>query len=101
IQTLINMVDFGMNIQQAIEAPRWTSTAFPASVFPHVMNPGAVTLESRIPENVRMELMRRGHRLSIAGPWTLNSSGGLHIDWKNGYVDAAADPRVFSTALAW
>lgn len=101
IQTLINMVDFGMNIQQAIEAPRWTSTSFPASVYPHVMNPGAVTLESRISENVRMELMRRGHRLSIAGPWTLNSSGGLFIDWKNGYVDAAADPRVFSTALAW
>lgn len=31
MQTLINMIDFGMNIQQAIEAPRWSSRAFPAS----------------------------------------------------------------------
>jgi gamma-glutamyltranspeptidase/glutathione hydrolase len=30
IQTLINIIDFGMNIQQAIEAPRWTTSSFPA-----------------------------------------------------------------------
>ncbi len=101
IQTLINMVDFGLNLQQAIEAPRWTTTSFPASTFPHRMNPGAMTIESRIPEPVRNELLRRGHRLSIAGPWSLNSSGGIHIDWAQGVIDAAADPRVFSTALAW
>jgi gamma-glutamyltranspeptidase/glutathione hydrolase len=102
VQTLINMVDFGMNIQQAIEAPRWTTTSFPASTFPHRMNPGAVTVESRIPEGVRTELLRRGHRISVAGAWTLNSSGGIHFDWtQGGMIEAAADPRVFSTALAW
>jgi gamma-glutamyltranspeptidase/glutathione hydrolase len=104
MQTLINMVDFGLNIQQAIEAPRWTSTAFPASTFPHRMNPGAVTVESRIGDSVRNELLRRGHRLSISSAWSLNSSGGIHIDWSSpegSVVNAAADPRVFSTALAW
>ncbi len=104
MQTLINMVDFGMNIQQAIEAPRWTSTAFPASTFPHRFNPGAVTVESRIGDAVRNELARRGHRLSISSAWSLNSSGGIHIDWSSpegSIVNAAADPRVFSTALAW
>ena len=36
IQTLINLIDFGMNIQQAIEAPRWTTTQFPLfGVSPH------------------------------------------------------------------
>ena len=39
MQTLINMIDFDMNIQQAIEAPRWSSRAFPASPFPHTMYP--------------------------------------------------------------
>jgi gamma-glutamyltranspeptidase/glutathione hydrolase len=101
VQTLINMVDFQMNIQQAIEAPRWTTTSFPASVFPHRMNPGAIVVESRIAENTRAELSRRGHRVSIAGPWSLNSSGGIHINWTLGVIEAAADPRVFSTALAW
>ena len=37
IQTLMNVVDFGMNIQQAIEAPRWSTRSFPASPFPHTM----------------------------------------------------------------
>ena len=101
VQTLINMVDFGMNIQQAIEAPRWTTTSFPASTFPHRMNPGAVTVENRIGESTRTELLRRGHRLSVAGPWSLNSSGGIHIDWNLGVISAGADPRVFATALAW
>src|SRR5882724_7250709 len=34
LQTLLNMVDFGMNMQQAIEAPRWATRGFPASPFP-------------------------------------------------------------------
>src|SRR3984957_7996076 len=50
MQTLINMIDFGMNIQQAIEAPRWSSRAFPASPFPHTMYPGDLSVEARIPE---------------------------------------------------
>ena len=40
IQTLLNIVDFGMNVQQAIEAPRWATRSFPASPFPHTMYPG-------------------------------------------------------------
>jgi len=55
MQTLINMIDFGMNIQQAIEAARWSSRAFPASPFPHTMHP--VTSRSR-----RASLKRRGRR---------------------------------------
>ncbi len=34
MQTLINMIDFGMNIQQAIEAPRWSSRSLPGLSFP-------------------------------------------------------------------
>jgi gamma-glutamyltranspeptidase / glutathione hydrolase len=67
------------------------------------MSPGAVALESRIPEKVRGELLSRGHRLFVTSAWSLNSSGGIHIDWSQpgGIINAAADPRVFSTALAW
>jgi gamma-glutamyltranspeptidase/glutathione hydrolase len=50
IQTLLNMVDFGMNMQQAIEAPRWATRSFPASPFPHTMYPGDLLLEGRIPD---------------------------------------------------
>ncbi len=46
MQTLLNIVEFGMNVQQAIEAPRWTTQAFPASPFPHTMYPGHLAVEA-------------------------------------------------------
>jgi gamma-glutamyltranspeptidase/glutathione hydrolase len=101
IQTLINVVDFGMNIQQAIEAPRWTTSSFPSSVFPHTMYPGAMAVESRIPEATQAELTARGHKLKIAGAWSIGSNAGIIVDEKNGVLSAGADPRVEAYAWAW
>ncbi|MDR3678259.1 MAG: gamma-glutamyltransferase [Acidobacteriota bacterium] len=101
IQTLINIVDFGMNIQQAIEAPRWSTSSFPASPFPHTMYPGAMEVEARIPEATQAELIARGHKLTVAGPWSLGSNGGIIVDQKNGVLSAGADPRVEAYAWAW
>jgi gamma-glutamyltranspeptidase/glutathione hydrolase len=101
LQTLINVVDFGMNIQQAIEAPRWTTSSFPASPFPHTMYPGAMAVEARIPEATRDALIARGHKLSVAWPWSLGSNAGIVIDEKNGVLSAGADPRVDAYAWAW
>ena len=56
IQTLINVIDFGMNVQQAIEAPRWSTRSFPASPFPHAMRPGDLSVEARISEAVQAAL---------------------------------------------
>jgi gamma-glutamyltranspeptidase/glutathione hydrolase len=101
IQTLLNVVDFGMNLQQAIEAPRWATRSFPASPFPHTMYPGDLSLEARIPEEVRKELERRGHKVAMRGPWSMNASAGLMVDVARGTVSAAADPRTAALALAW
>jgi gamma-glutamyltranspeptidase/glutathione hydrolase len=101
MQTLINVVDFGMNIQQAIEAPRWTTSSFPSSVFPHTMYPGAMAVEARIPEATREALIARGHKLQVAGAWSLGSNAGIVIDQKNGVLSAGADPRVEAYAWAW
>ena len=101
MQTLINMIDFGMNIQQAIEAPRWTSRSFPASPFPHTMYPGDMGVESRIPESTRQALIARGHKLRVDPPWSLGSNGGIVIDSSTGVLSAGADPRVDAYAWAW
>ncbi len=101
MQTLINMIDFGMNIQQAIEAPRWTSRSFPASPFPHTMYPGDMAVESRIPESTRQALIARGHKLRVEPPWLLGSNGGIVIDSSTGVLSAGADPRVDAYAWAW
>jgi len=101
MQTLLNIVDFGMNIQQAIEAPRWSSRAFPASPFPHTMYPGDLVVESRIPVAIQQALIARGHKLRVDPPWWIGSNGGILIDARNGVLDAGADPRVEAYAWAW
>lgn len=101
MQTLINVVDFGMNIQQAIEAPRWSSNSFPSSPFPHTMLPGEMWVEARIPETTQKELIARGHKLRVAGPWSLSASAGIIVDSKTGVLSAGADPRVQAYAWAW
>lgn len=99
IQTFLNMVDFGMDVQKAIEAPRWSTTSFPASPFPHTMYPGNMSVESRISEAVRNGLIAKGHKLRVSGPWSMGSNAAIVLDLKTGVLSAGADPRV--EAYAW
>lgn len=99
MQTFLNIVEFGMNPQQAIEAPRWSTRSFPQSTFPHSMYPGEMTVEDRIPEEIRTELIARGHKLKVAGAWSLGSNAAILIE--GGVLHAAADPRCDAYALAW
>ena len=101
MQTLINMIDFGMNVQQAIEAARWSSRAFPASPFPHTMHPGDMAVESRIPESTRQALIAKGHKLRVDPAWSLGSNGAIVLDVSTGVLSAGADPRVDAYAWAW
>jgi gamma-glutamyltranspeptidase/glutathione hydrolase len=101
MQTLMNVVDFGMNVQQAIEAPRWATRSFPASPFPHTMYPGEMSVEQRVPEAVRAALIQRGHKLKVAGPWTMGSLAAIVVDPKTGVLSAGTDPRVDAYAIAW
>jgi len=101
MQTLLNVVEFGMNIQQAIESPRWSTRSFPSSPFPHTMYPGDLWIEGRISNAVRDELLHRGHKVEVRGPWSMNSSAGILVDDAHGTVSAGADPRAAASALAW
>jgi len=101
MQTLLNVVDFGMNIQQAIEAPRWTTRSFPGSPTPHTMYPGDLQVEDRIPQSVRADLLRRGHKLSVSGAYSIGSNAAILSDATKGIVAAGADPRNSALALAW
>jgi len=101
MQTLLNVVDFGMNIQQAIEAPRWSTRGFPASPFPHTMLPGDLWIESRIPDAVRDALLQRGHKVEVRGPWSMNDSAGIVVDQAHNTLSAGADPRSAAMAVSW
>jgi gamma-glutamyltranspeptidase/glutathione hydrolase len=101
LQTFLNIVEFGMNVQQAIEAPRWTTRSFPSSPFPHTMYPADVGVEARIPADTRAELARKGHRVRVSRAWSLGSNAAILIDPATNVFHAGADPRVNAYALAW
>src|SRR5499427_131281 len=101
MQTLLNMIDFGMNVQQAIEAPKWLTRAFPSSPFPHTMYPGDLSVEARVSEDVRKQLQARGHKLRVTGPWSDGSLAVIVIDPKTGVLNAGTDPRTEAYAWAW
>jgi gamma-glutamyltranspeptidase/glutathione hydrolase len=101
MQTFLNMVEFGMNVQQAIEAPRWSTRSFPMSYFPHSMYPGELSLEDRIPAEVREALAGKGHKIKVSGPWSLGLNAAIVVDPESGVLSAGADPRSDAYALAW
>src|SRR5262249_31218927 len=101
MQTLLNVIDFGMNVQQAIEAPKWLTRAFPASPFPHTMYPGDLSVEARVPASVQKDLLARGHKLKVHGAWADGSLAAIVIDPKTGVLSAGADPRTEAYAWAW
>src|SRR5215510_13324616 len=101
MQTLLNMIEFGMNVQQAIEAPRWATRSFPASPYPHTMYPGDLSVESRVAEPVRQSLIAKGHKLRESGAWTMGANAAIVVDLKTGVLSAGADPRTDAYAWAW
>jgi gamma-glutamyltranspeptidase/glutathione hydrolase len=101
MQTLLNITEFGMNVQQAIEAPKWLTRAFPASPFPHTIYPGDLSVEARISESVRKDLLGRGHKLRVTGPWSSGSLAAIVIDPKTKVISAGTDPRTEAYAWAW
>ena len=101
MQTFLNMVEFGMDVQQAIEAPRWSTRSFPASPFPHTMYPGDLSVEARVPEAVRQALIAKGHKLRVSRPWSMGANAAIVVDLGTGVLSAGADPRTEAYAWAW
>ncbi|MBI4280206.1 MAG: gamma-glutamyltransferase [Armatimonadetes bacterium] len=95
VQILINLLDLGMNIQAAIEAPRFRT-----------QEGRRVVMESRIPPEVRDALATLGHEIEPAGEWaaasfSLGRAQGIWIEPGSGTLMGGADPRTDGTALGW
>jgi gamma-glutamyltranspeptidase / glutathione hydrolase len=90
-QMLLNVLEFGFNVQEAIEAPRV-----------RVYRDRLVDTESRISEETRTVLERRGHRINVIEDWSWVVGGGQGIarDPESGALMAGADPRRDGYALA-
>lgn len=99
LQFFLNLADFGMNLQEAIEAPRYSCLHAPSSFHPHDAHPGLLRVESRIDERVRAELAARGHRIETRPPWCDGNVLAVSLDGERGRLAAGADPRGQLAAL--
>lgn len=88
---LLRHLGQGYELQEAIDAPAFHTTGFPSSFWPRETEPGGLVLEDRIAPAVRDDLARRGHRVTVAGPWTLGRLCAVRRD--GGVLSAAANPR--------
>ncbi len=91
-QFVSNIVDFGMNIQAALEAPRFTKLTVPGC---------DVEMENRIPENVRDNLAKRGHQIKVLGAYASDTGGGQAVlrKFSTKVNFGASDPRKDGAAI--
>jgi gamma-glutamyltranspeptidase / glutathione hydrolase len=82
----------GFNLQESIDAPTFHTTHFPSSFFPREAHPGQIELESRFPRATVQGLLRRGHGVEIAEPWSLSRLAAVGRE-ADGIIKAAADAR--------
>jgi gamma-glutamyltranspeptidase/glutathione hydrolase len=102
LQVITHVLDFGMTVAEAVEAPRWCNTQSPTeSNIPHVCK-DELLVESRFSPQALSGLERRGHVLNILGDWgAAGSEMMIQVDTNTGALHGAADPRCDGYAMGW
>jgi len=89
---LLSHLHFGLNLQEAIDAPMFHTAHFPSSFYPRVAEPRRVELEDRFGPEVLAGLRGRGHDAVASGPWSLGRLSAVRRD-PDGTLRAGANPR--------
>jgi gamma-glutamyltranspeptidase/glutathione hydrolase len=95
LQLITNLVDYGMEPQEAIEAPRWVAGG------PDLDRPLVVELESRFAPETIAGLERRGHDVVVGDNFNTNFGHAQMIlrDQESGLLRGGADPRADGVAI--
>jgi gamma-glutamyltranspeptidase/glutathione hydrolase len=102
LQFFLNYMEFGMNIQEALDAPTLHSVHFPSSFYPRSAYPGRVEAENRIPRETITALERRGHEVGLLDGWANGKAMGIRYDRERGVIQAGVSPRrSIGYALGW
>jgi len=93
LQFFLNVIDFGMPLQHAIEAPKFSSAHFPSTFYPHSTRPGVLRIEERVDEKTRAELAARGHLIELRPPWSEGHVLAVELDRARSLLRGGCDPR--------
>lgn len=96
VQGLTNVLDHGMEIQEAIERPRFANGRLVAGDAPDL-----VRIERRVPADVREGLVARGHNLAVVSGWFSQMGHAHGITLRDGTLAGGADPRGDGAAIGF
>ena len=95
LQLFLNVTQFGMDPQRAIEQPRFMPWNSPNSFWPHTYLPGRMDVEGRVSGDSAADLEKRGHEMRVINDWSpsMGALSGIVIDGESGVLKGGADPR--------
>ncbi|MCH7783155.1 gamma-glutamyltransferase [candidate division KSB1 bacterium] len=100
LQFFLNMVEFGMNVQQAVEAANINSFQMRSSFGAHESRPGALTLNESVPPWVRSQLSKMGYDLSFR-KLTSGPLNAIYFDWEHGTFWGGSSNSGEDYGIAW
>jgi len=102
LQFFLNHIDFGMNVQLALDQPTVHTDHFPGSFWPHAAYPGRVYAEPRIPAETLEGLREKGHEVIVSPPWSHGRCLAIRYDPSTGVMYGGASPRTGAPyAIGW
>lgn len=103
LQVLLNVYEFGMSMQSAIEKPRFGNFSYPNSFAPHQYVPGRLCVEKPLDDAFGADLRKMGHDVQVWPERAPTAAGvcAIRYDEQNGFLHAGADPRREGAAAAW
>jgi gamma-glutamyltranspeptidase/glutathione hydrolase len=98
MQIISNIIDFKMNVQEAVEAPRWLSGRFTIGDPEDILR-----MERRFPQSTVEKLKYMGHKATCVEEWSqiMGHAQAIMINKTNGHLTGGADPRGDSAAIGW
>jgi len=93
LQFFLNVVAFGMDLQQAVDAATFHTDHFPSSFYPRAARPGSLVVEGRISQATRAALESLGHRVEPVDDWANGQVCAARFDPAGGRIEACASPR--------
>jgi len=100
LQFFLNVVEFGMNVQQALEAPAVISSSFRSSYYPHEVA-GKLQVPASLPKHVLDELASLGHALDVRAVRGVGSVKAIMIHPKSGALMGGVSPTGDSYVYGW
>jgi gamma-glutamyltranspeptidase/glutathione hydrolase len=100
LQLMLNVLVFGMNPQQAVEAPRFATQSMTNSFYPRAYYPGQLHIDASMPDAVVQPLVALGHHVTRVGACGIGAIV-TQRDAQSGVLAAGADPRRPTYAIGW